>query len=140
MSYIYVPYQSVKELINLFQNSNVTNFAVNPMQQNPAPNFVLVNPRLYYGSYGGLLYDDVIRGYENDCVSDRLGNDLSLVWWNSSPVLVGDVCALTFEDRVTVTPSMFSKMRVNTVRTSKTGKSSYYVDKAWRMNSESNLY
>lgn len=140
MSYIYIPYQSVKELINHFQNSNVTSFAVSPMQQNPAPNFVLVNPQVYHGSYGGILHDTVIRGFENDCISETLGSDLSLVWWNSCSIFVGDVCALTFENRVAVTPSMFSKMRVNTIRKHKTRKSSYYVDKAWRINSESNLY
>lgn len=140
MSYIYIPYQSVKELIDRFQKSDVTTFTLSPTQKNPAPNFVLVNPQIYFGSYGGILYDDVIRGYENDCVSDSLGNDLSLVWWNSCPIFVGDVCALAFENRVAVTPSMFSRMRINTIRKPKTSKSSYYVDKAWRMNSESNLY
>lgn len=140
MSYIYIPYQTVKELIDRFQSSNATSFAINPMQQNPAPNFVLVNPELYHGSYGGILYDAVVRGYEKDCISDSLGKDSSLVWWNSCPVFVGDVCALAFEDRVAVTPSMFSKMRVNAIRKQKTRKSSYYVDRAWRMNSESDLY
>lgn len=140
MSYIYIPYQTVKELIHLFQNSNPTRFAINPMQQNPAPNFVLVNPELYHGSYGGILYDAVLLGYEKDYISDSLGNDTSLVWWNSCPVFVGDVCALAFEDRVAVTPSMFSKMRVSAIRKQKTRKSSYYVDRAWRMNSESALY
>lgn len=140
MSYIYVPYHSVKELIDHFRNSNMTNFAVNPMQQNPAPNFVLVNPELYYGSYGGLLCDAVIREFENYCVSETLGNDLSLVWWNSLPIFVGDICALAFEDRVAVTPSMFSKMQLDTIRKPKSRKSSYYVDRAWRIKTESDSY
>lgn len=140
MSYIYINYQSVKELIDRFQKSDVTTFTLSPTQKNPAPNFVLVNPQIYLGSYGGILNDAVIRGYENDCISESLGNDVSLVWWNSCPIFVGDICALAFENRVAVTPSMFSKMRINTIRKPKTRKSSYYVDKAWRINSESNLY
>ena len=139
MSYIYIPYQSVDELIYIFQNTNVTNFAINPTQKNPIPNFVLINPQMYYGSYGGILYTNIVQGLD-DCISESLGNDLSLVWWNSFPRFVGDICALSFQNRVTVTPSMFKKMNINTIRKPKFEKSSYFANKAWRINSESTLY
>lgn len=117
---------------------NVYNYASTPQ----TANFVLVNPKYYHGSYGGLLLNSIVeKCSEKECLSESIGNDLCIVWWNSSlPKYVGEQHALSVGDRVAVSPSIFERLCINPMRKPIAGKSSYYGDKAWSMKSASSLY
>lgn len=127
MSYIHVPYDSIAELVKNFKNASFVDSA--------DANFVLIKPSAYYGSYGGLLLKSVIANEEDAIISDSICKDFCLVWWKlPKPKYTGDLNALSLNDRVAVTPSMFKQLQVNPIRKTSTRKSSYYVDKAWSMN------
>lgn len=138
MSYIFVSFDSIEHLIKQFQNMNVYNYASTPQ----AANFVLINPKYYHGSYGGLLLNSIVEKFsEKECFSESIGTDLCIVWWNSSyPKHVGEQHVLSVGDRVAVTPSIFKHLRINPMRKPIVGKSSYYGSKASSIKSASSLY
>lgn len=143
MAYVHVSYESIKELVEKFQTLNLIRDAALPSDIHHPPNFVLVNPARYYGCYGGIVHDSVLDRYrlqlhETHSLRDSIGNDLSIVWWNTKkPLVTGDQNALTVEDRVAVTPKMFEKMRINTIRQHGPPRSKYYGTKAWCINATS---
>lgn len=141
MTFVYVAYRSVSDLVARFSNLDIPAHAVVPEHTHPAPNFVLVNPDLYYGSYGGILARSLLADREG-FVADPLDDDLCLVWWAGAlPALVGDVYALSADGRKAVTPSMFRRMCPNKIFETRPVGSAYYTcDRAWRMNFESSSY
>lgn len=126
------------QLIKQFQNMNVYKYTATP----DAANFVLINPKYYYGSYGGLLLNSIVEKFSpKECLSESIVDNLSLVWWNlSHPKYIGEQHILSFGDRVAVTPSIFKQLHVNAMQKPIVGKSSYYGNKAWSIKSESSLY
>lgn len=138
MSFIHVHFNSIEHLVKQFQNMNIYSYAATP----DVANFVLINPKYYYGSYGGLLLNSIVQEFsQKECLSDLIGYNLSLVWWNSShPKYVGERNVLTYGERVAVTPSIFKQLHVNPMRKPIVGKSSYYGDKAWSIKSRSSSY
>lgn len=143
MSHLYVPYDSVNQLVQRFQSIHLIQDAIFPGHVDPAPNFVLVDPRLYYGTYGGLVYDTILQQPQTvSLVSSSIGHNLSIVWWGTSdPPFVGDVYALAAHGRVAVTVPLFQTLRINAIRTRPKAKSSYFgANKACRMNDESSSY
>lgn len=138
MSYIFVPFSSIEDLIKQFQNIDVYECMSTP----DAANFVLINPKYYYGSYGGLILNSIVEKLsQKECLSQSITDNLSLVWWNlSHPKIIGEQHILSVGDRVAVSPSIFKQLRMNPMRKPIVGKSSYYGDKAWSIKSESSLY
>lgn len=138
MSFIHVHYDSIEHLIKQFQDMNIYGYSCTPDNAN----FVLINPKYYYGSYGGLLLNCIIQKCsEKECFSELISNDLSIVWWNSPhPKHVGEQNVLSVGERVAVTPSIFKQLLINPMRKRITGKSSYYGDKAWSIKSRSSAY
>lgn len=138
MSFIHVPYDSLEHLIKQFRDMNIYGYTAAPNNAN----FVLINPKYYYGSYGGLLLNSIVQKCsEKECLSESINNDLSIVWWNSSqPKHVGEQHVLCVGDRVAITPSIFKQLRINPMRKRIAGKSSYYGDKAWSIKSRSSAY
>lgn len=138
MSFIYVHFDSIEHLIKQFQNMSAYSYVTTP----DIANFVLINPKYYYGSYGGLLLTSIVQNFSpNECFSDSIDNKLSLVWWNlSHPKYVGEQCVLSVGDRVAVTPLIFKQLHPNPMRKPIVGKSSYYGDKAWSIKSRSSSY
>ena len=142
MAYVRVEYASVRQLVDEFQVLNFYRDAVLPNSA-VVPNFVLIDPSLYFGTYGGLVTDTVLQRFrysihETHSVSDSIGYGLNIVWWNlSHPLVPGDVLALKIGERVAVTPKMFSSIRVNVLRRKKPSRSSYYATKAWTINAAS---
>lgn len=135
MTFVYIPHQSIRELIEIFKNSNVFSYAQH--QENPAPNFVLVDPALYHGSYGGILFRKFVPSGDY-CIFEELQNDLCLVWWKNVSLFNGDVKALSYNGRVAVTPKMFNTMQMYKAIRKPAAKSSYYgANKAWRINATS---
>jgi hypothetical protein len=138
MSFVHVPYDNVRQLVDRFQSRDFLNEIVSDTS-----NFVLVDPHLYYGSYGGLFYDDVLKDVKHlPFQSSSIGHGVSIVWWSlPTAPFVGDI-GLTHRQRyVAVTPELFQRMKLNTIhptRNDKTG-SSYYgpVFNALRIKSES---
>lgn len=143
MAYVHVPYQSIQELVEQFQTLNLIRDAALPTDIQRPPNFVLVNPTRYYGCYGGIIHDSVLERHrlkihDTHSFRDSIGHDLSIVWWNTKkPLVLGDQNALTFDDRVGVTPKMFQKMRINTIRQRGPPRSKYYGTNAWSINAAS---
>lgn len=142
MTFIHLPYTSLSDLLSKFSDLKISRHAVVPEQTNPAPNFVLIHPELYYGSYGGIVASQLLAGRRGRFVSEALDDSLSIVWWSAAvPDIAGDTFALSVEDRKAVTPSMFRRMVANTLVRDKPARSSYYTcDRAWSMNFESSAY
>lgn len=129
--FIHVPYDSIESLIQQFKQKYI-----------PAPttdataNFVLIDPKNYYGTYGGLLYKSVLDTCANEpYFASHLHADVHLVWWNTfRPKYLGDQHALSVNGRVAVTPYIFRKLIINPLRRPNAGKSSYYGAKARSIN------
>lgn len=130
MSFVHIPYESIEELVSRFQLLNPMFDALIPGD----PNFVLVDPDLYYGSYGGLVYDSVLSTWSSQMFSSSsIGHGMSIAWWNTSdPASCGDLYALSYEDLVAVTPDLFEKMVLNKVRRQPIESS--YFGRASRIN------
>lgn len=144
MTYIYVPFDSLTDLISKFQAMDFSDIPVysEPKDKNPLSNFVLICPRSYHGTYAGLMFNSVLKQYaKKDYLSTPIDPDVSLVWWWSSyPPVLGDIHALSVGERKAVTPFIFSKLILNPLRKPNVGKSSYYGDRAWSMKSRSDAY
>lgn len=144
MSYIYIPYDSIDQLVERVQSVDLIRDAVPLGQSDPAPpNFVLIDPFLYYGTFGGLVYDTVLPSQNISFLCSSVGHGLSVLWWPTTlhPPFVGDVYALAAHGRVAIPTSLFDRLRVNTVRKpSSTPKSNYFGPKAWRINDASSSY
>ncbi|GIY89200.1 uncharacterized protein CEXT_656511 [Caerostris extrusa] len=118
MSFVHVPYNTIAELVEKFKTLDLNKDIV---LKDKNPNFVLIDSRQYYGSYGGLIYDCILNPYSKQSYastfhSSSIGHGLSVVWWTSpSPCFVGDVYALSAHGRVGVTPSIYEKLRINTI-------------------------
>lgn len=145
MTYIYIPFDSISDLISKFQNLDILDipFYKEPKDKNPQSNFVLILPRSYHGQYGGLIFNSVLKHYaEKEYISSPIDKDISLVWWWSSSRRhsIGDVNALSVGNRKAVTPFIFDKLILNPFRKPNVGKSSYYGDKAWSINCRSDSY
>lgn len=141
MTFVCVPYTSISDLISKFFNLKISQYAVIPQQTNPAPNFVLIDPNLYYGSYGGILNSSLLTR-QTHFISDTISDSLSIVWWkNAVPTLVGDQFTLSAEGRKAVTPTIFNQLLKNKITEKKPAKSSYYIcDKPWTITFESSEY
>lgn len=131
MTYVYVPYTSVEDLVTQFANFNIADYAVVP--EETLPNFVLICPDLYYGSYGGLLESSLLN--PDQCLSDALTESLSLVWWKDRfPPFTG--FPLSAEDRVAVTPALWYRLTLHSM--ARRFAPSY--SNAWRIHSASLAY
>ncbi|GFY55239.1 uncharacterized protein TNIN_321841 [Trichonephila inaurata madagascariensis] len=143
MAHVYVPYNSVQELVEQFQVLNSIRDAALPDDTYQKPNFVLVDRNHYFGSYGGLIYKNILDHYRlelhtSHSLSDDIGFGVCIVWWNTTkPDFVGDQYALAAEGREAVTPRMVQSMKVNTLCQKKPPKSNYYGDKPWSINAAS---
>ncbi|GBN74911.1 hypothetical protein AVEN_59080-1 [Araneus ventricosus] len=134
MSLIHVAYQTIQQLVEAFQ-------ALDPVKlpHPEKPNFVLVDPRHYYGSYGGLVYDSILDRYSQmslkiPFIASPIGHGLSVVWWSSpEPPFTGDVHALSVQDRVGVTPDVYNQMHRHVIRKKVPPASRYYGKNAWCM-------
>lgn len=141
-AYVRVEYDSIRQLIEGFQVLNFYTDAILPHSEE-TPNFVLIDQSLYFGVYGGIITDAVLRRHryhihESHSLCDSIGYGLNLVWWNlASPSVPGDVHALKVDGRVAVTPKMFSMIKLNVIRRKKPARSSYYSSNAWSINSTS---
>lgn len=143
--HVYVRYDSIQQLLDEFRVLNFYKVSVHPTLSTTAPNFVIIDPSFYFGTYGGIVTDSVLQSYryaihETHSTSDTIGYGLNIVWWNLSRALVpGDVHALQVDDgRVAVTPRMWESIRINTIRRKKPARSSYYTaSKAWTMKATS---
>lgn len=134
MSYVYIPYDTIRELIHRFQCMHPILDAVPPDQTNPAPNFVLIDPRRYYGSYGGIFNDTVLQNIKTFFTSSSIGHGHSVVWFpTSTPPCRGDCYGLSFCGRVAVPVSLFKLLHVNTVKTTPSAKSNYFGSNPSRM-------
>lgn len=129
--HIFIPYDSVESLIEQFKIEKV-NFR--PVAY---PNFVLIDPKNYHGTYGGLVYKSVLeKCASSDYISSSIDSNTALVWWNSyHPQYMGDQHALSVHNRVAVTPFIFDKLIINPLRKRNRGRSSYYGERAWSINS-----
>lgn len=144
MSYVHLPYDSIRELVREFQ---CRNFATTTSHSDGGDyNFVLVNPSLYHGAYGGIVWDRVLetaasRLCKGAFLSSSIGHGMSIVWWMTTPPeFYGDM-TLVYEDRfVAVTPRLYEDLTLKTVFRPQ-GRSSYYGNiKADRMKSASFSY
>lgn len=131
MTLLYIPYTSVTDLIKQFdhmmdldQNSEI--FWTDLEKYN----FVLIDPQLYFGSYGGLirnnlLLKDMYRHYSY--ISFPILNTFSFVWWSvSKPPAVGTLLVSKQDNRVLIPKEIYIKLlkKISVVR--HVGKSSYY--------------
>lgn len=144
MTFVYVSYDSITDLITQFQNMDMYNIPIykEPKDKDPQSNFVLILPNSYHGQYGGLMYNSVLKPYDKKkYLSSCIDKDVSLVWWWSSrPPLIGDIHALSIGKRKAVTPFIFEQLIFNPLRNPNMGKSSYYGNNAWSMKSRSDAY
>ena len=132
MTYIYVPYDSVEDLVKQFRNLNISSV----ISQKESANFVLVTPKFYYGIYGGLVYNTALEKHsEKNYILDSVDDTISLIWWNSfNPNFLGDIYALSVGKWVAVTPSIFKQLILNPIQKPIAVKSSYYGTNARRIN------
>lgn len=141
MTHVYVEYTNARELVDNFKTLRLVEDAVFPNSHRTA-NFVMIQEKLYFGTYGGLLYTDIVNKYrfhihETHSLCDSIGCDLSIVWWNTfNPPVMGDVYSLANHGRVAVTPKMFQSIKINTIQQKKPSGSSY-ISKACCINNTS---
>lgn len=141
MTYVYIPFDTVEDLITHFQNMDISD--INPLSNDSTANFVLITPHFYHGKYGGLMYNSILNQYEKtEYIVDAIDEDISLVWWWYSyrRHTIGDTDALSVGERKAVTPTIFKQLLLNPLRKPAVGKSSYYGDKAWSIKARSSLY
>lgn len=131
MTLLYIPYASVNDLIRQFHH-------IGDLDQNSKIfwtdlekyNFVLVDPQLYFGSYGGLirnnfLLKDTYRQYSY--ISFSILNTFSFVWWSvSKPPAVGTVLVSKQDNRVLIPKEIYLKLMKKSSVVRNVGKSSYY--------------
>lgn len=131
MTLLYIPYASVNDLIRQFHD-------IDDLDQNSKVfwtdlekyNFVLVDPQLYFGSYGGLirnnfLLKDTYRHYSY--ISFSILNTFSFVWWSvSKPPAVGTILVSKKDNRVLIPKEIYLKLMKKSSVVRHVGKSSYY--------------
>lgn len=131
MTLLYIPYASVNKLIKRFHH-------IDQLDQNSELfwtdlekyNFVLVDPQLYFGSYGGLirnnlLLKDMYRHYSY--ISFSILNTFSFVWWFvSEPPAVGTLLVSKQDNRVLIPKEIYIKLMKKSSIVRQVGKSSYY--------------
>ena len=131
MTLLYIEYSSVNDLIESFENiddcdRNSEYFWLNLDKYN----FVLVNPKLYYGSYGGLIRNNILslsRYRQYSHISYSLSDNISFIWWDlSEPPLVGTLLISKQDGRVLIPKEMYLKLTKKS-SLSQVGKSSYYM-------------
>jgi len=111
MSQIYIKYETINQLVEAFQKLDPVKL---PRDENS--NFVLIDPRLYEGSYGGLVFDAILDRYSKSkdsapFVASSIGHGVSVLWWSTpEPSFTGDVFALSVENRVGVTRDMYDRL------------------------------
>ncbi|GFS71617.1 hypothetical protein NPIL_620461 [Nephila pilipes] len=90
MAFIHVPYQSVREFLELFQEISeysMIRFAALPEDTIRKPNFVLVDPSLYYGSYGGIIYGILGKSCKTLCFGFERKSERSMLnFWIENQV------------------------------------------------------
>lgn len=134
MSFVYIHYETVRQLVDTLQNLDISKL---PYQEQA--NFVLIDPRHYHGSFGGLVYDSILDKYSQKShmspfVYSSIGHGLSVVWWlDSKPPFTGDVFALSVENLVAVTPELYKQIKRNDILSKTPPVSRYYGKRAWRM-------
>lgn len=131
MTLLHIPYASVNDLIKQFHD-------IDDLDQNSKIfwtdlekyNFVLVDPQLYFGSYGGLirnnfLLKDKYRHYSY--ISFCILNTFSFVWWSvSKPPAVGTLLVSKRDNRVLIPKEIYLKLVKKSSTVRHVGKSSYY--------------
>lgn len=130
MTLTYIPYSSVNDLIKEFQRiddlDHNSKFFWSNLEQY---NFVLVDPELYFGSYGGLIRNnllvrDIYSHYPR--ISFPVLGTFSFVWWSvSKPPAVGTQF-ISKDNRVLIPKEIFLKLIKKSSFVRHVGKSSYY--------------
>lgn len=117
-------YNSVADLIDQFDNLDV--FEMDTLQN---PNFVLIRPENYIGTYCGIIRTEILNHYSAQLyASSKITPLTSIVWWHTSESPIRGVVSLTKNGLVAVTPDMVPKM-VSKLSCNG-GKSSYFVQTA----------
>lgn len=131
MTLLRISYFSINDLITQFhhiddldQNSKI--FWANLENYN----FVLVDPQLYFGSYGGLIRNklllrDTYRDYSY--ISFSILDTFSFVWWSvPEPPAVGTRLISKHDNRVLIPKELYLKLIKKSSIIRRVGKSSYY--------------
>lgn len=124
MSFVHVPFETINELLSRFHSMDFTN----SLSDLDACNLVLIDPRHYFGSYGGIFNSLIVSDLKKSGIpflsSPLLEGHLDIVWWSlPTPPYVGDL-SLMKESRVAVTPDLFRRLTPDGIRPSP--KSSYF--------------
>jgi hypothetical protein len=126
---VYIPYDSITRLVIGFQDICLNGLSDIPSGKEA--NFVLIDPDDYYGSYGGLIYDQALKHLKvskDDYCASSIGYGMSIVWWMSDdPDFYGDVNVLSWQKYVAVTPDLFERLKPNPINSSNSGRSSYFA-------------
>ncbi|GFW79315.1 uncharacterized protein TNCV_2477221 [Trichonephila clavipes] len=85
MAYVYVPYNSIQELVEQYQVLNSIRDNVLPDDTYHNPNFILVGRIHYFGSYDDLIYKNILDRYRlelhsSHSLSDDTGFGVCIVW------------------------------------------------------------
>lgn len=106
MSFVYVPGETIEELLARFPLTDFTRIV--PKDK---CNLVLINPKLYEGSYGGIFKTKCLSSFQKPYLSSTLVEGFDVVWWKmcSAPI-VGNM-TLTYEKRVAVPVQLYSQLK-----------------------------
>ena len=128
MTFINVPYQNIRQLVQKFQCQD---FVTENLSDGGESNFVLVDMGLYHGTYGGMVYDRMIdhlvsRLGESAFLSSSIGHGVSILWWLIQPSFVGDM-ALVYDRRYAAVPvEIYHRLTPKRSFSNTRGQSSYY--------------
>ena len=131
MTLLHIPFNSINDLMEKFENidnsdPNSECFWFNLDNYN----FVLINPKHYYGSYGGLIRNTILftasyRQYSR--LMHSLSDEISFVWWHVSEApLVGTTFISKEDSRVLIPKEIYLKLIKKSNFHRSAGKSSYY--------------
>lgn len=131
MTLIYIPYSSVNDLIKEFERIDDLDYNSKVFWSDlDKYNFVLVDPELYFGSYGGLIRNNLLLGdtYRNyPRISFPIFDTLSFVWWSvSKPPAVGTRIISKKDNRVLIPKEIYLSLTKKSSFIRHVGKSSYY--------------
>lgn len=121
MSFIKINYKNISDLIHQFRTINF-NYHI----KNETCNFVALNKNLYYGCYGGIFSQEMLKVFENRNISfiyDIITPNLCLIWWNGHYDNKGDM-SLCKDDLALVTVNMYQNIKMK--KKFKKSKTSYF--------------
>lgn len=118
MSFLYIEYSDLYDLIFKFQDGDFSN-----EYRSPKSNFVMVLRSSYQGSYGGIYHTKEITTFKRPFFHDFINSSYCIVWWQVPCKDMGDL-SLTKNNYALVTPNMYFQMKMNNIYESP--KSSYY--------------